>query len=227
MSISEKLVTIAENEQKVFEAGKKSEYDEFWDSYQENGARTNYSYGFSGRGWTFDIFKPKYNITPTNGSGLFYVANSMRGDLTEILGNVGIVLDMSNLTNAQSMFYGTQFTRIGVLDFSKITTDVNAYALFAWSNFLQTVDKIILPKNRLTFANAFDGCTSLANIRFEGVIQYNLNMQQCPLTHESLISIINALGEGLSYTLTIGASNIAKLTEEEKDTINTKGWTLK
>ena len=34
MSIAEKLTTIAENEQKVYDAGQKSEYDRFWDSYR-------------------------------------------------------------------------------------------------------------------------------------------------------------------------------------------------
>ena len=34
MSIADKLTTIAENEQKVYDAGAKSEHDKFWDSYQ-------------------------------------------------------------------------------------------------------------------------------------------------------------------------------------------------
>ena len=63
MSIAEKLTTIAENEQKVYEAGKKSQYDEFWDTYQTNGQRTNYTYAFSGLGWTDNLYKPKYPIT--------------------------------------------------------------------------------------------------------------------------------------------------------------------
>ena len=51
MSIAEKLELIAENEQKVFDAGKKSEYDEFWDNYQkksDGSARTSYIQGFAG-----------------------------------------------------------------------------------------------------------------------------------------------------------------------------------
>ena len=37
MSIAEKLTAIAENVPKVYEAGQKSEYDRFWDAYQNNG----------------------------------------------------------------------------------------------------------------------------------------------------------------------------------------------
>ena len=43
----------------VFEAGAKSEYDKFWDAYQENGYRNDYSYAFSRRGWIDVSFKPK------------------------------------------------------------------------------------------------------------------------------------------------------------------------
>ena len=64
MSIAEKLAKIAENEQAVFEAGVKSEYDRFWDVYQENGNMTYYAYAFAGVGWTQSVFKPKYNIEP-------------------------------------------------------------------------------------------------------------------------------------------------------------------
>ena len=40
MSIAEKLQQIAENEQNVYDAGKKAQYDEFWDNYQNKGNRT-------------------------------------------------------------------------------------------------------------------------------------------------------------------------------------------
>ena len=42
MSIAEKLVTVAENEQKVYDAGKQAEYDAFWDNYQVYGNRENF-----------------------------------------------------------------------------------------------------------------------------------------------------------------------------------------
>ena len=62
MSISDKLTTIAENEQKVYEAGEKSEYDKFWDTFQNYGEPMKYHYTFSGAHWNDTTFKPKYNI---------------------------------------------------------------------------------------------------------------------------------------------------------------------
>ena len=60
MNIAEKLTAIAENVPRVYEAGKKSEYDAFWDSFQDNGQRTQYPYAFYV--WGAKHFKPKYPI---------------------------------------------------------------------------------------------------------------------------------------------------------------------
>lgn len=62
MALEDKLIEIAENEQKVYEAGKDAYYDFFWDEFQKNGTLTFYGNAFSGYGWTDEIFKPKYPI---------------------------------------------------------------------------------------------------------------------------------------------------------------------
>ena len=48
--------------EEVYSAGEKSQYDEFWDSIQNNGTRRSYNYAFAWNGWNTKIFKPKYNI---------------------------------------------------------------------------------------------------------------------------------------------------------------------
>ena len=53
-------VIIAENQQRVYDAGKQSEYDRFWDSFQQNGTRANYSFAFAGVAWTDETLQPKY-----------------------------------------------------------------------------------------------------------------------------------------------------------------------
>ena len=62
MSIAEKLTTIAENEQRVFEAGKNTERDDFWEDFQVGGERTNYNYALCGERWTDKTYNPKYPI---------------------------------------------------------------------------------------------------------------------------------------------------------------------
>lgn len=71
MSIAEKLTTVAENVPKVYEAGQKAEYDRFWDIFQENGKRTNYTSAFCYGGWTDDTYNPKYTIRPTSCNQMF------------------------------------------------------------------------------------------------------------------------------------------------------------
>ena len=95
MSIAEKLAKIAENEQAVFEAGKKSEYDTFWDVYQENGNMTYYAYAFAGVGWTQSVFKPKYNIEPVTPTSMF--SSSRIVDIRPQ--TIGVDVDFSKCTS--------------------------------------------------------------------------------------------------------------------------------
>lgn len=62
MTFKEKLLTIAGNVKKVFDAGKKAEYNAFWDAYQQSGQRWNYSYAFASELWDDTTFNPKYSI---------------------------------------------------------------------------------------------------------------------------------------------------------------------
>ena len=60
MSIADKLTAIAENEPRVYEAGKNAEWNAFWDSYQNYGQRVQYPNAFYI--WDDVCFKPKYPI---------------------------------------------------------------------------------------------------------------------------------------------------------------------
>ena len=102
MSIAEKLTTIAENEQKVFDAGKQSEYDRFWDDFQNKGGTMSCAYIFSGgKNWSIDTYKPKYRFYPT-----YTAANMFQGAtwLTDTL--VPIDFTHSTFNNASMLFYG-------------------------------------------------------------------------------------------------------------------------
>ena len=62
MTMAEKLTKIAENEHKVYEAGKQTEQKTFWDLFQNGGRRTSYQYAFRGASWTDAVFFPRYPI---------------------------------------------------------------------------------------------------------------------------------------------------------------------
>ena len=74
MTTAEKLTTIAENQQKVYdagyadgvEAGAKSEYDRFWDEFQNKGGKASYYWAFYGDRFTDETYNPKYDIVCSN-----------------------------------------------------------------------------------------------------------------------------------------------------------------
>lgn len=103
MSIAENLTKIAENQQKVYDAGKKAENDEFWDKFQKNGTRSGYVYAFAGAGWTDEhLAKIKYPLKSStddsaNYNGMFYYTTN----ITQTP-----VLQFEKCTTANNMFYG-------------------------------------------------------------------------------------------------------------------------
>lgn len=230
MSIADKLTQVAENVSKVYEAGKKSEYDAFWDAYQKEGANTVPAQ-FAGSGWTTATFKPKYDINPTNGYFLFY-QNATRVDLPEWLSELGVELNTSNLTSAQYLFWNAQFTRIGEIDFRKLSTSLGHTSQAFTASYLITIDKLILRDDGTnTFAtNMFQYAVALKNISFEGVIGYSIDFQYCPLTRESITNIIEHLSNNVtSQTITFKKSaKEAAFTDDEwaELTATKPNWTF-
>jgi hypothetical protein len=71
MSIAEKLVTIAENQEKVFDAGKQAEYDRFWDELQNYGKSKGYPNAFSYTMWNDKTYNPKYTFKVSGCNNMF------------------------------------------------------------------------------------------------------------------------------------------------------------
>lgn len=221
MSIAEKLVTIAENEQKVYDAGKKAEYDAFWDAYQTNGTTAYYAYRFAGLGWTNKNFKPKYDFGDMD-TAAYMFAGSGIADLSNLP-------RMNILWTAQYMFLGnTRISHIGEIEIKEATCDL--IGTFQNASKLITIDLLkVLPDN--AYSNTFTGCSALENITFDGDIGNSINFSTCTkLNHDSLMSIINHLkdfsGTSTTKTCTLGSSNLAKLTDAEKAIATQKGWSL-
>lgn len=111
----------------------------------------------------------------------------------------------SNVTNVAQMFQAASIVTIPLLDFSNV---INA------SNFLTNCGYV---KNLGGFKN----------------IKISFNLSSCTLlTHDSLMNVINNLydltANGLNgQTLTIGSTNMAKLTADEIAIATNKGWTIK
>ena len=114
MSIADKLAQIAENERRVYEtgyergkvvggggeeaymAGKKYEYDKFWDAFQQNGKRTNYANTFYNLGWNDASYNPKHPITATGNAYAAFAYSKFTDTKVDI--------DISNTSNVDALF---------------------------------------------------------------------------------------------------------------------------
>lgn len=208
------------------DTGYKGYYDEFWDTYQENGNKTHYSYAFAGLSWG-KVFEPKYSMKPQYASGMFY-QTGLRADLVKHLENLDVTLDLSRAISIDSIFYSAYFTRIGVLDVTSATGLSNA---FSYCAHLTTIDKLIVTENT-TYSSNFVHCDELENVTFEGVIAKNgLNLQwSTKLSKASITSVINALStttSGLTVTLSKTAKEAAFTADEWSALVNTRpNWTI-
>lgn len=228
----------------VYEQGKQSQYDAFWDAYQNNGNRANYIAGFSGYGWNTKNFYPKYDIVPNDATRLFGqnadsndVGSSRHIDLVERLAECGVTLDFSKCVYMSSIFEACYWIkRVGVIDIRKASS---VGYMFRW-NYIYTIDKIIVDENS-KLANMFTECSNVKNITFEGYIGASLSIAGCKnLTVESAKNIIlnnvpNYAGtekEGL-YSLKFHANVWAALNAEEtppsgatwQEYVESLGWT--
>lgn len=205
MTTEEKLITVAENVPKVYEAGRKAEYDAFWNELQQFGRRTNYACSF-GAAWSDKTFKPKYDLVPTDSYMMF------RSTGITDLKNLPVKLDFSKTTNVQYMFQWSNAKYIGVVDLRNVKGQLSQ--TFAYTSFI-SIDKIIFKEDgsQAIDTNMFTESKELKDLTIEGCIGKTLDLHWSTLlTHDSLMSVINALSSttsGLTLTLSTTAVNNA------------------
>ena len=218
----------------VYQKGKQTQTDAFWESAQKTSAgalRTDYSYAFAGAMWNDETYSPKYNIAPSNCSNLFFHNYNIIAPFKCVeYPNAPITIDTSKSTNFDRFIYDCSVKALPTID---TTATTRLSTSFSYAVSLKTIDKLILKSDgSQTFSSVFQGTTKLENIVIEGLIGQNgFDVSPCiKLTHDSLLSIINALkdysGTTTPKTVTLGATNLAKLTDAEKATATEKGWTL-
>ena len=212
MSVKEKMTTIAdairaktgESEplsldgmaqgvDKVFAAGEQSEYDRFWDVFQENGRRGDYRYVFAGTAWTQETLKPKYDIIVNDAAQSMFHVSGFAGDLAQYLENIGVKLDISKASNVHSLFNSAQsITRVGTINIT--SAGVANSALFAYCGQLNTIDKLVVSATN-AWVSTFVNCSALQNLAIEGTVgTTGLNLQwSTKLSKASIASVVNAL----------------------------------
>jgi hypothetical protein len=221
MSIANKLITVAENQQKVydagfvagqnsgggggydegFSAGQQAEYDRFWDAYQENGNRTEYVEGFCRRSWNADTYNPKYPITGVNYGFQSTFSNSSITDT-----KVDLILRGGN----------------------------NMRATFNMCTRMVRIPSLILEVPVTDAASAFHNCLNLEEINVscvnDGCFAVSLSLQHSSkLTPDSVTSVINALKDLTGQTaqkVQFHTDVLSRLTAEQAEAITAKNWTI-
>ena len=226
-------------------AGKKSEYDAFWDAYQQNGERTNYAYAFAGSCWTPETLKPKYPICPNdNGRSWSYEGAHIFNRFGQKPGkcelfdwkSANLDIDFSLVSYPAGLFGNALITNIDV-DLSNAISLAQTF----WHTDCGCSDKhgeisirLKVSEKCVGFSQTFTHSSMLTELILtdDSTIAANgFNVQWSTLlTHDSLMSIINALKDysedtsGTDWLVTIGSENKAKLTEDEILIAENKGW---
>lgn len=220
MSIAEKFEVIADA---VYEKGKEDTGVDFWKGFTNNGSRTNYYQAFmytdfSGKTIPEGLCKPKNRLT-----NMFM---SYKGTcLPSGIDCSNFNISSSETYHATAMFqYADRLIEIYDLG---IPTQKSYANTFSGCESLRTIE-VIRSNVDTKWNNTFLDCLSLSNLVVEGNIGQNgFDVSKCPLTHDSLMSILNATAViTTAKTLTLGSANLAKLSDAEKAIATERGWTL-
>lgn len=223
MSIEEKLTTIAENEQKVFDAGKQTAYDAVWVGYQIKGARTDYANAFRSGFFNDETFRPLYDIKPIKAGYMFayqgYDSEEYITDLAARFEEAGVVLDTSKCTDFSYMFYvANKITHIPAISLESASGTIDA--LFTNANHLETIDCLVFKEDGSnvlrpdSWGAPFQNCVALKNITIRGKIGCTISFAHSPLLKASIKSIMDALlSTASSKTLTLKLTAVKKAFE--------------
>ncbi|MBQ7380741.1 MAG: hypothetical protein IJW69_01505 [Clostridia bacterium] len=219
MSVAEKLKQIAENEQRVYDAGiekgVETERDTVWDMIQNYGNRTDYTSAFANAAWNDETFNPKYNIKPVGSCGQMFYATKIV-DLEATLQRRGVVLDTSKAKSLNNAFNSTTLKVLPAIDVTSLSGNTAGNMVFRQN--LHTIRKLICAEATVLDTPCFQYATGLVNVAFDGVIGNDLDLHPCKLlSKESVTSVINALSDtakGKTLTMSEAAVAAAFPTEE-------------
>lgn len=165
-------------------------------------------------------------VKVTSGMKAFFDAGGKCTN-SKIVNYTGIIHfdDTSNVTDMRYMFYDNEnLTTIPRFDTSKVKDMTSMF----WGCTQLTEIPAFDVSNVNTFFQMLDRCINLTAIHMRGINTSLDISSSTEFTREALVEIINNLEptNNHSYTLTMGSTNLAKLTSEDKLIATNKGWKL-
>ena len=210
-NVNGKKITKIKYKGEIFDTGGDSTLKTLLDATKKT------SYFFEGYKGTSVDGLISYNDTEnvTNMSYMFCYCSSLT---TIPLFNTSKVTDMSWMFQNCS-----NLTTIPQLDTSKVTTMRNMF----YQCYKLTSIPYLDVSNVANLINVFEGCNGLKEIHMTGMKVSFYIGSSSKFTESALVEILNNLATVTStQTLTMGSTNLAKLTDEEKAIATNKGWTL-
>ena len=199
MSIADKLVTIAENMQRVYEAGKSQggggDDKAFWDIITNNNTRADWSYAF--QYWNCEHIRPPYVIKPTKN-----LISTMFGFNTALKSVEKARFDFSGYTPTQTNGTSSWYKFFDGCENLETVEDIGmkagaCYRTFAGCKKLETIEKLRVQAETV-FNTTFAQCDNLQNITIEGTIGQNgfSVYASNKISKASILSILNACNKG-------------------------------
>ena len=169
----------------------------FWDTYQDNGNRSDYKYAFYGSGWNDETFHPEHDIIlpsdKASHENMFSYCGSL--NLEEAMASKGLVFDTSNIKEFGPMFFDSGVTHLPEIDAQKATKFTDTFL----AGNLESIKKLKLsPDGKQTFNAAF-WCPKLKHVEIEGIIDTDFDsFQSGVLSKNSIYSIFSALSPDIT-----------------------------
>lgn len=241
MSIAEKLTTIDENVQKVYEAGKTAGGGNYTQGYEDgkNSVVSIERYLKTPAFTSLNIFdKAEVKLNLDNATTLenFCVVDDSANTNTTV---EHITINCPNLiTSMKTAFNCSHLTPDNTLKRVTLNVDTqncnNFFRTFCYLNALETVDGKPLNLSKVTvkaYTTVFYKTDLLKEVRFvANTIPLSIDFSSATLlSNDTIQSIIDGLADLTDSTaqmLTLHANVGAKLTDEQKATITAKNWTL-
>lgn len=210
-----KLVAIAENEQKIYEAGKTDGYNEGYDigiiegiaegrtaeheEFWENALKDdNWQDRFSGTCWNNKTFRPTKDIKVGAYANYCFAQNGIT-DMVALLEECGITLDTSGITvRGDGMFnYNQNITTVPYIDLSNAEGGFGLNQMFTQCTKLHTIVGLrVRDDGTDKWSSAFSGCSALVNITIYGVIGQSVSVSAAKkLSKDSIISFMTHLSD--------------------------------
>ena len=143
--------------------------------------------------------------------------------ITDLTGYISFD-DTHNVTNMSGMFAScSNLQVIPLLDTRNVTNMSN---MFTDCRSLQAIPPLDV-SNVTNMSNMFTYCKNLKSILMYGMkVSFSISAST-QFEQEDLVTILNNLATvTTAQTLTMGSTNLAKLTDEDKEIAIAKGWTL-